>query len=115
MKQAATETMLTAIRQILAGDLYVSDQMRSRLLKAMRGNGADTSPTSRLTPSEFEVLHLIGLGLGTSDISQKLNRSIKTIESHRANIKKKLNLKTGNELTHFAINLANSKIEPDMQ
>jgi DNA-binding NarL/FixJ family response regulator len=113
MKQAATETMLKAIRQILSGDLYVSDQMRSRLLKTIRGNGGDATPTSRLTPSEFEVLHLIGLGLGTSEISQKLNRSVKTIESHRANIKKKLNLKSGNELTHFAINLASIEIKPD--
>ena len=108
MKQAATETMLKAIRQILEGELYVSDQIRSRLLKSLRGSVTETSPTNRLSPSEFEVLHLIGLGLGTSEISKKLNRSVKTIESHRANIKKKLNLKNGNELTHYAINLASS-------
>jgi DNA-binding NarL/FixJ family response regulator len=48
------------------------------------------------------------MGLGTSEISRKLNRSVKTIESHRANIKKKLNLKNGNELTRFAINLTAS-------
>ena len=115
MKQAATETMLKAVLQILDGELYVSDQMRSHLLKTMRGNNTEASPTSRLTPSEFEILHLIGLGLGTSEISQKLNRSIKTIESHRANIKKKLNLKTGNELVHFAFNLAKAapQTEPD--
>jgi len=108
MKQAATETLLKAVRQILAGELYVSDKMRSQMLQMMRGNSADASPTSRLTPSEFEVLHLIGLGLSTSDISQKLHRSVKTIESHRANIKRKLNLKNGNELTHFAFSLAAS-------
>lgn len=108
MKQAATETMLKAIRQILEGELFVSNQMRSQLLKKMRGSNTETAPTSRLTPSEFEVLHLIGLGLGTSEISQKLNRSVKTIESHRANIKRKLDLKTGIELTHFAFSLASS-------
>lgn len=115
MKQAATDTMLKAVRLILAGELYVSDQMRSHLLKTMQGNNNEAAPTSRLTPSEFEVLHLIGLGLGTGKISQKLNRSVKTIESHRANIKKKLNLKTGNELTHYAINLTNStaKVKTD--
>jgi DNA-binding NarL/FixJ family response regulator len=115
MKQAATETMLKAVRQILEGELYVSDKMRSQMLKTMQGGNAEVSPTSRLTPSEFEVLHLIGLGLGTSEISQKLNRSIKTIESHRANIKNKLNLKSGNELTHFAFNLiaAAAPTEPD--
>ena len=105
MKQAATDTLLKAVRQILDGELNVSDKMRSHLLKMMRGSNADSSPTSRLTPGEFEVLHLIGLGLGTSEISQKLNRSIKTIESHRANIKRKLNLTSGNELARYAYNL----------
>ncbi len=105
MKQAATETMLKAVRQILEGELYVSDQMRSHLLQTMRGNNAEASPTSRLTPSEFEVLHLIGLGLGTSEISQKLNRSVKTIESHRANLKQKLHLQSGRELVRFAVQL----------
>ncbi len=106
MKQVATATMLKAIRQLLNGGLYVSDQMRSRLLKTIRG-GNESPSASRLTPSEFEILHLIGLGLGTSQISQKLNRSIKTIESHKANIKRKLNLKSGNELIRYAYSLAN--------
>ena len=107
MKQVATVTMLKAIRQVLNGELYVSDQMRSRLLKTIRGSVSEAAPTGQLTPSEFEVLHLIGLGLGTSQISQQLNRSVKTIESHRANIKRKLDLKSGNELIHYAYNLAN--------
>ena len=106
MKQVATDTMLQAIRQVLKGELYVSDQMRSRMLQQRVHGHTQDSPISCLTPSEFEVLHLIGLGLGTTEISNKLNRSIKTIESHRANIKKKLDLKSGNELIHFAINLA---------
>ena len=106
MKQVATNTMLQAIRQVLKGELYVSDQMRSRMLLQMMHGHTQDSPISCLTPSEFEVLHLIGSGLGTTEISNKLNRSVKTIESHRANIKKKLNLKSGNELTRFAINLA---------
>lgn len=106
MKQVATDTMLLAIRQVLNGELYVSDQMRSRMLQQMMHGNTQESALSCLTPSEFEVIHLIGMGLGTSEISQKLNRSIKTVESHRANIKKKLNFKSGNELTLFAINLA---------
>lgn len=109
MKQAATDTMLLAIRQILAGELYVSNSMRSRLIQqVMGGERPQESPISNLTPSEVEVLHLIGMGMGTSEISVKLSRSVKTIESHRANIKRKLNLKSGNELTHFAITLNSS-------
>lgn len=105
MKQVATDTLLNAIRLILKGGLYVSDQIRSSMLKQTMHGNTKKSPISGLTPSEYEVLHMIGLGLGTSEISQKLNRSVKTIESHRANLKKKLMLKSGNELAHFAINL----------
>ncbi|MBI3901522.1 MAG: response regulator transcription factor [Nitrosomonadales bacterium] len=108
MKQAATSTMLKAIRHILAGESYLSEQMNARLGQRARKSQGDASLISCLTASEFEVLHLIGLGLGTSEISNKLNRSIKTIESHRANIRKKLNLKNGNELARFAISFVSS-------
>lgn len=106
MKQVATDTLLQAIRQILKGELYLSEQMRSRMLTQMVHGHTGESPVSCLTPSEFEVLHLIGSGLGTAQISSRLNRSAKTIESHKANIKKKLNLKSGNELAYYAINFA---------
>ncbi len=105
MKQVATDTMLRAIRQILRGELYVSDKMRSRMLQKMLHGNTEESPIGCLTTAEFEVLHLIGMGLGTSEIADKLARSVKTIESHRANIKKKLNLDSGSQLIHFAISL----------
>lgn len=109
MKQAATDTMLQAIRQILEGEMYVSVSMRSRLIQQMMGGRQpQESPLSNLTQSEIEILHLIGMGMGTSEISAKLNRSVKTVETHRANIKRKLNLNSGNELAHFAITLASS-------
>ena len=109
MKQVATESLLQAIRQVLRGELYVSDQLRSRMLKKMVSGTKAESPVGNLSPSELEVLHLVGMGLGTSEIAEKLSRSIKTIESHKANIKKKLNLDSGNQLTHFAINLVSSR------
>lgn len=110
MKQVATDTLLHAIRIILKGELYVGDQIRSRMLKQTMHGNVKNSPVSGLTLGEFEIIHLIGLGLGTSEISQKLNRSAKTVESHKASIKKKLMLKSGNELTHFAINLVSKDI-----
>jgi DNA-binding NarL/FixJ family response regulator len=110
MKQMATDVLLRAMRQILQGELYVSDQIHSRLLKKMMGGAKSDSPVGNLSPTELEVLHLIGLGMGTSDIAGKLARSIKTIESHKANIKKKLNLDSGNQLTMFAINLVSSRV-----
>jgi two-component system, NarL family, response regulator FusR len=56
-----------------------------------------------LAQREFEVLHLIGLGFSTREIAGELNRSVKTIEAHQANIKEKLNIRSGKELMRFAI------------
>lgn len=104
MKQEATTTLLAAIRLILQGELYVSDRMRSRMLQQRAQGQGDHSLIAALTTTEFEILHLIALGLGTSEIADRLKRSIKTIESHRANIRKKLHLKSSRELILFSIN-----------
>jgi DNA-binding CsgD family transcriptional regulator len=56
-----------------------------------------------LSDREFEVLQLLGEGKGTSDIAKQLHLSIKTVEAHRANLKRKLNLKTGPELVRYAV------------
>jgi DNA-binding NarL/FixJ family response regulator len=109
MKQAATESLLVAIRQVLGGDLYVSDHLRTRMLKQMVNRSRNDSPVSELSPSELEVVHLIGMGLGTSEIADRLSRSVKTIESHKANIKKKLGLENANQLSRFAANLVSSQ------
>jgi DNA-binding NarL/FixJ family response regulator len=105
MKQEATEKVLTAIRQILLGEIYISETMRSKILQRIIDNRFETpsSPVSRLSDKELEVLHLIGKGLRTSDIARELHRSVKTVEAHRANIKDKLNLKNAAELVRFAV------------
>ncbi len=110
MKQMATDVLLHAMRKILQGEMYVSERMHSRMLKKMMRGAKSESPVGDLSPTELEVLHLIGLGMGTSEIADKLARSIKTVESHKANIKKKLNLDSGNQLTLFAINLVSSRV-----
>lgn len=110
MKQAATSSLLVAIRQVLGGDLYVSDQLRTKMLKQMVNGSKRESPVSELSPSELEVLHLIGMGLGTSEIAERLSRSVKTIESHKANIKKKLSLVNANQLSRFAANMVSSQV-----
>jgi two-component system, NarL family, response regulator FusR len=105
MKHQATVNIQLAIRRILAGGIYLSDEMHALLLDRIRSHaaGRDTSdPTNCLTTREFEVLRLLGLGFGTRQIAEKLTRSIKTIEAHRANIKEKLGLKTGMQLIRFA-------------
>ncbi|MCX4136818.1 MULTISPECIES: response regulator transcription factor [Paraburkholderia] len=104
MKLEATEHVVSAIREVLAGNIYLSAAMHENLARALAGpRKTPAGPIASLSVREFEVLHLIGLGFGTREIATKLNRSVKTIEAHRANIKEKLNIRSGNELMRFAI------------
>lgn len=106
VKQEATEKVIMAIRKILAGDVYLSDRMQGVLLQNARGKSTahPVSVLSMLTDREYEIFRLIGLGLGSSEIAAKLIRSVKTIEAHRANLKKKLGLRNAHELNRFAAN-----------
>jgi DNA-binding NarL/FixJ family response regulator len=104
MKQTATDELLQAIRTILQGERYISPQMQQRFMKRNKGLGSNDSAISSLTASELEVLQLIGIGLGTNEIADRISRSVKTIDSHKANIKKKLNLENSKQLTMLAIN-----------
>ena len=104
MKEEATDKMLTAIRKVLRGDIYLSDDMVSRILHRLAdGKTAGGSPLDRLTDRELEVFHLIGEGLGTRHIAERMNVSIKTIESYRAHIKEKLKLSTSSEVIRQAV------------
>lgn len=104
MKQEATEKMLTAIRQVLRGDLYISERMQAKILKrVLNGDDGGLSPIDLLSDRELEVFRLIGHGFATSDIARELNRSVKTVETHRAHLKDKLGLKNAAELTRFAV------------
>lgn len=105
MKQEATEKVLIAIRHILSGEVYVSEKMRSKILQRIIDNRFETttSPVSHLSDKELDVLRLIGRGLRTSEIATELNRSMKTVEAHRANIKEKLGLKNATELVRFSV------------
>jgi DNA-binding NarL/FixJ family response regulator len=105
MKQEATEKVLGAMRQVLAGGIYVSEKMSSMLMHQLVGGKLDQSVSAleRLSDRELEVFGLIGQGKGTRRIAEQLHLSVKTIESHRAHIKEKLSLKDANELVHAAI------------
>jgi DNA-binding NarL/FixJ family response regulator len=103
MKQEPGEVLVTAIREVLKGDIYLSKQMHAKLLnRVVTGHSAPELLINSLTPSEFEVLHLIGSGHSSQEIAKLLNRSIKTIETHRFNIRNKLNLKDGADLIRYA-------------
>jgi len=105
MKEAATDEVLTALRRVLDGGIYLSDAVASRLLaQLVRGVPADGgSPVDRLSDRELEVFGLIGRGLGTGEIARRLHLSPKTIETYRAHIKQKLNLADATELLQHAI------------
>jgi DNA-binding NarL/FixJ family response regulator len=104
MKEEALEKVLTAIRRVLGGNIYVSDRLAAKMLQQqVRGQkDINESPVKCLSDREMEVFQLIGQWKKTSEIAQELHLSIKTIEYYREQIKRKLNLKSGAELTHYA-------------
>jgi len=103
MKQEAVVSLVSAVHQVLSGRIYLSEHMSQLLLERI-GPGALTQETgvSLLTDRELEVFELIGRGISTSLIAEQMHVSVKTVETHRSNIKTKLNLKDGFELLKYA-------------
>lgn len=108
MKHEAPTAIVRAIRTVAAGGIFVSEAVSARLLQrlAARGGPGDESPLGALSNRELHVLELIGRGLGTREIAELLHISIKTVESYRARLKEKMNLRSGIELTRFAVQWA---------
>jgi DNA-binding NarL/FixJ family response regulator len=106
MKEAAFAQLLTALRKVLAGGRYLSDAMEQRL-NAKREDGAlaaaGTDPIGRLSNRELQVLSLIGRGLSSRQAAESLNVSVKTVESHRQSLKRKLNLATNAQLLQYSV------------
>jgi DNA-binding NarL/FixJ family response regulator len=111
MKQEADEVIVTAIRRVLQGGIYVSDQVNARILMNFAQNQArfEASPVEFLTDRELEVFELIGQGNSTRQIGERLNISVKTVETYRARIKEKLRLETGAELLQTSVEWAIKK------
>jgi DNA-binding NarL/FixJ family response regulator len=104
MKQEGGKKLMEAIRQVLSGKTYVSEKIAARIFDSFSGRPTESSsPVERLTDREFEVFQLIGGGLSTKEIADKLHVSAKTVEVHRVNIKQKLNVGTAPELIRFAV------------
>lgn len=106
MKQEATEKFVPAIRKILKGEVYVSDKAKEGLVNQLANSSATsslTSPSETLSDRELEVLQLIAQAHATRQIAEMLHVSVKTVESHYANIKTKLGLKNSHELIQFAV------------
>ena len=104
MKQEALDRILPAIRRVLSGAIYVSDSLAAKMLQQQVRGQKDVhdSPIKQLSDREMEVFQLIGQWKKTSEIASELHLSIKTIEYYREQIKRKLDLKSASELTHYA-------------
>jgi len=104
-KQEAPNNIIRAIHRVLEGKVYVSDKLTERLLDGLTGavKVPGQTPMQRLSNRELEVFELIGRGMTTGKIADHLKLSTKTIETHRENIKKKLGLASGQELTRRAM------------
>jgi DNA-binding NarL/FixJ family response regulator len=103
-KQMARETLIDAIRTVLAGKTYLSPEMTDRILKSRVGGmiGPCTSPIESLSDRELQVLTLIGQGNTTSAIARQLNLSVHTIDTYREKLKIKLNLANSAELNRYS-------------
>jgi DNA-binding NarL/FixJ family response regulator len=111
MKQAASELLLVALRRVLSGGIYISDSLACSLGKS-RLTGSDGDPIERLSNRELQVLSLIGRGLSSREAAHGLGLSVKTVETHRQSLKRKLNLATNAQLLQYAINWYGNRSTP---
>jgi DNA-binding NarL/FixJ family response regulator len=110
MKHAASDQLLVALRRVLSGEIYLSEALsrtHAHLRSGSDGEGTaagTTDPIDRLSNRELQVLSLIGRGLSSREAAEGLGLSVKTVESHRQGLKRKLNLATNAQLLQYAIN-----------
>ncbi|MBN2809360.1 MAG: response regulator transcription factor [Deltaproteobacteria bacterium] len=105
MKQEASESVIGALRHILAGNIHVSSKIMNKMVNKLTGRAgtADIPATSSLTNRELEVLTLIGKGLSPAEVAETLHVSPKTVGTYRERLKEKLGLKHGAELVRYAV------------
>jgi DNA-binding NarL/FixJ family response regulator len=112
MKQDLASNVIDAVRKVSRGQMYVSDVVASQMLNRLVSGQPEQgdSPVSSLSDRELEVVTLIGSGLATREVASRLNLSVKTIETHRAHIKTKVDLTTASQLVQFCVRwVENSK------
>ena len=110
MKSEGAEKLIEAIRQVVAGRVYVSQNLSAKILEGFSSAlpRRDT-PVSALSDREFEVFQYIGQGMTLHEIGEQLHISAKTVETHRLHIRDKLALTTNPELTKYAVRWAASQ------
>ncbi len=115
-KNATSEQILCALRRVIDGGTCVSDSVARNIIRGVsaRGRPFSANPVDRLSNRELQVLHGIRNGMSTREIARSLNLSIKTVESHRERIKRKLNLRNGIHLMRFAVDWFNCEYTGEM-
>jgi DNA-binding NarL/FixJ family response regulator len=104
-KDSSTDEFLASMRCVLDGQIYVSEIIRRNVLRRYAGRMSPKpdDPIDRLSNRELQILHMIGRGMSTREAAQALHLSVKTVESHRQSIKRKLNLGTATQLMRYAV------------
>ncbi len=111
MKQAPTDQLLKAIRRVLGGEIYLSETIAAQLLGSLVSQRLPPGPIlKKLTDRELEIVRLLGKGFTTSEVAQQLGISGKTVESHKGNLRRKLNLHSGSALLRFAMAHAEDRV-----
>ncbi len=104
-KQEATRKILLAIRRVLGGGIYLNEAVAGHIIGRLtaRSDTAATTPAEELADRELQVFDLIGRGLDTAEIAARLHIAVKTVETYRARIKEKLQLRNSSGLRQCAI------------
>jgi DNA-binding NarL/FixJ family response regulator len=102
-KRSAPEQMVNAIRKVYAGGRYLSDSAAESLAHRLASGAQDRSPLDALSNREIQVLRQLALGKTTREIAEAYNISVKTVDTYRFRLLKKLNLRNNAELSRFAI------------
>jgi DNA-binding NarL/FixJ family response regulator len=103
MKSALGDTLLQAVNTVMAGQVHVSAQLGSQLLRRVASGLATATARPELSGREVEVLRMVAAGKGTRDIAEALNRSVKTIETHKQSLKTKLGADSPTQLVRLAV------------
>lgn len=102
--------MIAAVRRVAQGDMVLCQSVADRLMRRAVSKSRDPAVgIDRLSDRELEIFELIGRGLSTRDVADRLCLSVKTVETHRENIKRKLGFESGTELSHQATIWANEQ------
>jgi len=105
MKRETTKNVLTAIRRVLAGSVYVSERVVNSMARrfALSNKELATSPVDRLSDREMEIFRLLGQGCTTSQIADDLHLSVKTVQAYCTRAKEKFGVDSFGELIRLAI------------